>query len=128
MGADCKISRRSRGCGGRPGFLGLRDRCPAGRACSGRTAVPGALLRLRAIEELADHLFDTSPFKERAKDFNVWALTVPVPVSGVSRPSTGLHRASATGLRYDIFGSERYALSLHEQLGGSGSGTSGVGA
>jgi hypothetical protein len=61
---------------------------------------------------MATHLFTVSPFKERAGDFNVWALTVPVPVSGVSRPSTGLHRASATGLRYDIFGSERYALSV----------------
>ena len=61
---------------------------------------------------LSAHLFGISPFKERAQDFNVWALTVPVPESGVSRPSTGLHRASATGLRYDIFGSERYALSV----------------
>ena len=61
---------------------------------------------------LSAHLFSVSPFKERANDFNVWALTVPVPVSGVSRPSTGIHRASAVGLRYDIFGSERYALTL----------------
>lgn len=61
---------------------------------------------------MAEHLFTVSPFKERAKDFNVWALTVPVPVSGVSRPSTGVHRAGAVGLRYDIFGSERYALTL----------------
>lgn len=61
---------------------------------------------------LADHLFTVSPFKEREADFNVWALTVPLPESGVSRPSTGVHRASATGLRYDIFGSERYALSV----------------
>jgi hypothetical protein len=61
---------------------------------------------------MAEHLFTVSPFKERAADFNVWALTVPVPESGVSRPSTGVHHASATGLRYDIFGSERYALTL----------------
>ena len=60
----------------------------------------------------ADRLFTVSPFRERAQDFNVWALAVPVPVPGVSRPSTGIHRASATGLRYDIFGSERYALTL----------------
>ena len=43
--------------------------------------------------ELADRLFSVSPFKERAADFNVWALAVPVPESGVSRPSTGVHRA-----------------------------------
>ena len=37
---------------------------------------------------------------------------MPVPVSGVSRPSTDIHRASSVGIRYDIFGSERYALTL----------------
>ncbi|HZW19491.1 MAG TPA: IgA Peptidase M64 [Luteimonas sp.] len=61
---------------------------------------------------LADRLFSVPPFKERASDFNVWALAVPVPESGISRPSTGLHHASATGARYDIFGSERYILTL----------------
>lgn len=61
---------------------------------------------------LADRLFSVSPFKEHASDFNVWALAVPVPEPGISRPSTGLHHASATGARYDIFGSERYILTL----------------
>ena len=61
---------------------------------------------------MAEHLFTVPPFKQRAADFNVWALTVPVPESGVSRPSTGVHRATAFGVRYDIFGSERYALTL----------------
>lgn len=61
---------------------------------------------------LADRLFSVSPFKERASDFNVWALAVPVPEAGISRPSTGIHHASATGARYDIFGSERYILTL----------------
>jgi hypothetical protein len=63
-------------------------------------------------KRLADRLFSVSPFKERASDFNVWALAAPVPEAGVSRPSTGIHRASATGARYDIFGSERYVLTL----------------
>ncbi len=61
---------------------------------------------------LTDRLFATSPFRERASDFNVWALTVPSPQSGISRPSTGTYRWSALGTRYDIFGSERYALTL----------------
>jgi hypothetical protein len=60
--------------------------------------------------KLADHLFETSPFKERARDFNVWALALPTEESGVSRPSTGVHHASPLGARYDIFGSERYVL------------------
>ena len=61
---------------------------------------------------LADHLFKVSPFRERANDFNVWAMAVPTPESGVTRPSTGVHHASALGTRYDIFGSERYVLTL----------------
>jgi hypothetical protein len=61
---------------------------------------------------LSDHLFTVSPFKERAGDFNVWALMVPTPQAGVSRPSTGIFHASALGARYDIFGSERYVLAL----------------
>lgn len=61
---------------------------------------------------LADYLFTVSPFKERAQDFNVWALAVPTEKSGISRPSTGVHNPSALGTRYDIFGSERYVLTL----------------
>ena len=61
---------------------------------------------------LADHLFTVSPFKERAADFNVWAMAVPTEQSGISRPSTGVHHASRLGTRYDIFGSERYVLTL----------------
>jgi len=61
---------------------------------------------------LSAHLFTVSPFKERTGDFNVWAMAVPTQESGVSRPSTGVHHASALGTRYDIFGSERYVLTL----------------
>jgi len=64
------------------------------------------------VRRLSDHLFAVSPFKERAKDFNVWALAVPTQESGISRPSTGLHHATSLGTRYDIFGSERYVLTL----------------
>ena len=60
--------------------------------------------------KLAGHLFTVSPFRERANDFNVWAMAVPTEESGVSRPSTGVHHASPLGTRYDIFGSERYVL------------------
>jgi hypothetical protein len=61
---------------------------------------------------LSDALFATEPFRARANDFNVWALLVHTPRSGISRPSTGQHRPSALGTRYDIFGSERYVLTL----------------
>ena len=77
----------------------------------GYTAAEMGKFEARA-RELTDYLFSVSPFKERASDFNVWALAIPVPASGISRPSTGIQRTSATGARYDIFGSERYILTL----------------
>lgn len=61
---------------------------------------------------LSQHLFEVSPFKERATDFNVWAMAVPTQEPGISRPSTGVYHASALGTRYDVFGSERYVLAL----------------
>lgn len=63
-------------------------------------------------KRLSQFLFTVSPFKERAKDFNVWGLAVPTKQAGVSRPSTGKFHASTTGASYDIFGSERYVLTL----------------
>jgi hypothetical protein len=60
--------------------------------------------------ELADVLFATPPFRERRKDFNVWALAPPAAASGVSRPSTGVYRDSPIGASYDAFRSERYVL------------------
>ena len=57
-------------------------------------------------------LFATSPFKERRRDFNVWGLVPASEQSGISRPSTGVHRASPLGTTYDAFGSERYVLTF----------------
>lgn len=66
----------------------------------------------RDARRLAAILFQTSPFKERRKDFNVWALSPAATESGVSRPSTGVHRDSPLGATYDAFGSERYVLTF----------------
>lgn len=77
----------------------------------GYTAAEMGKFEARA-RALTTYLFSLSPFKERASDFNVWALAVPVPESGISRPSSGVHRASSTGARYDVFGLERYVLTL----------------
>jgi hypothetical protein len=63
-------------------------------------------------KRLAQHLFEVSPFKERANDFNVWAMAVPTQEPGVTRPSTGVYHESPLGTRYDVFGSERYVLAL----------------
>jgi len=61
---------------------------------------------------LTEALFAKSPFKERRNDFNVWALCPPSAESGISRPSTGIHRRSPLGATYDAFGSERYILTF----------------
>jgi hypothetical protein len=61
-------------------------------------------------KRLSAHLFTVSPFKERAKDFNVWALAVPTLEAGVSRPSDAKYQWSALHTRYDTFGSERYLM------------------
>ena len=61
---------------------------------------------------LSDALFAVSPFRERAKDFNVRALMAASPESGVARPSSGLYRWTPLGTRYDAFGSERYVLTF----------------
>jgi hypothetical protein len=64
---------------------------------------------------LADILFATSPFKERRSEFNVWGLCPPSEESGISRPSTGVHRRSRVGATYDAFGSERYVLTFENR-------------
>jgi hypothetical protein len=64
---------------------------------------------------LADLLFAVEPFQSRRKDFNVWALCPPAEESGISRPSTGVHRRSRIGATYDAFGSERYILTFENR-------------
>jgi hypothetical protein len=66
----------------------------------------------RDARRMTEVLFATSPFKERRRDFNVWALCPPASESGVSRPSTGIYRDSPVGATYDAFGSERYVLTF----------------
>ena len=66
----------------------------------------------RDARRLLEVLFSTSPFRERRDDFNVWGLCPPAPDSGISRPSTGVHRRTPLGTSYDAFGSERYVLTF----------------
>ena len=77
----------------------------------GYTAAEAAKFE-RDARRMTEVLFATSPFKERRKDFNVWALCPPAAESGVSRPSTGVYRDSPLGASYDAFGSERYVLTF----------------
>jgi hypothetical protein len=61
---------------------------------------------------MVDHLFATEPFKSRKADFNVRAIDLPSAKSGVNRPRTADFRRTELGVSYNIFDSERYALTL----------------
>lgn len=64
---------------------------------------------------LTEILFVTAPFQSHRSDFNVWALCPEAQESGISRPSTGVHRRSRVGATYDAFGSERYVLTFENR-------------
>jgi hypothetical protein len=57
-------------------------------------------------------LFAQEPFKSRRADFNVRALDLPSPESGVHRPNAGVFRRTPISAEYNIFDSERYVLTL----------------
>ncbi len=67
---------------------------------------------IKDAKRLAATLFAYEPYKSRKADFNVWALCPASKESGISRPSTGIHKRSALGCTYDAFGSERYILTF----------------
>ena len=62
------------------------------------------------VKRLVEVLFQHEPFKSRRGDFNVRAIDLPTPRSGVNRPRTGDFRRTPLGVSYNIFDSERYAL------------------
>jgi len=68
----------------------------------------------RDAARLTEALFAVPPFRERRRDFNVWAIDVASDESGVSRPSDGVVRRSALRATYDAFGSERYVLAFDD--------------
>ncbi len=78
----------------------------------GYTADECAAKFLPDAQRLTEALFGHEPFAARRGDFNVWGLCPPAAVSGVSRPSTGVHRRTPVGTTYDAFGSERYVLTF----------------
>ena len=78
----------------------------------GYTAAECSAKFAKDARRMADALFAVEPYRSRRKDFNVWGICPPSPESGISRPSTGVHIASPVGATYDVFGSERYVLTM----------------
>lgn len=64
------------------------------------------------VRRLVAKLFEKEPFRSRRSDFNVRAIDLASAKSGVSQPQKGRYRRTATSTDYNVFGSERYVLSL----------------
>jgi len=62
-----------------------------------------------------DILFSRSPFREHRQQFNVWGLCPAAQESGISRPSTRIHRRNPLGTTYDTFDTERYILTTENR-------------
>jgi len=60
-------------------------------------------------------LFTRSPFREHRQDFNVWGLCPSAEESGISRPSSRIHRRNPLGTSYDTFDTERYILTTENR-------------
>lgn len=69
----------------------------------------------RDARRMSRALFAVEPYRSRRADFNIWGLCPPSPKSGISRPSTGVHIATPVGATYDVFGSERYVLTMNNR-------------
>jgi hypothetical protein len=66
-------------------------------------------------KRLTEDLFSLDPFASHRSDFNVWAIDSPSEESGISRPRSGVFRASPLGTSYNSLDSERYVLSLNDR-------------
>ena len=62
-------------------------------------------------KRLVEKMFSVEPYKSRRADFNVRAIDLPTAASGIHNPRTGDARRGRLGTEYNIFDSERYALS-----------------
>ncbi|MFL6194791.1 MAG: M64 family metallopeptidase [Thermoanaerobaculia bacterium] len=67
------------------------------------------------VKRLTEALFAAEPFKSHRGDFNVRAVDLPAPASGVTDPRTGAWRKTPLGLTYNAFDSERYVLTFEDQ-------------
>ena len=64
------------------------------------------------VKRLREALFAAEPFKSRRGDFNVRALDLPSPQSGINRPNAGSFKRTPLSAEFNIFDSERYVLTF----------------
>ena len=88
---------------------------PARRSTCSSSAKATRRRRCRSSKRIVAagrHAVRHEPFKSRRSDFNVRALDLPSPQSGVNRPNAGVFRRTPLSAEYNIFDSERYVLTL----------------
>jgi hypothetical protein len=66
-------------------------------------------------KRLTEALFAIEPFKKHRAGFNVRAIDLPSPASGVTDPRTETWRKTPLGLAYNAFDSERYMLTFSDE-------------
>ncbi len=64
------------------------------------------------VKRLVETMFAVEPYRSRRGDFNVRAIDLPTAESGIHNPRTNTQRRGRLGTEYNIFDSERYALSV----------------
>jgi hypothetical protein len=64
---------------------------------------------------LAERLLGTEPFRSRRSDFNVRALFVAAPLSGITDPRAGIWVDSPLSTTFNVFDSDRYVLTLENR-------------
>ena len=62
------------------------------------------------VKRLTDVLFRTEPFRSRKMDFNVRAIDLVSPHSGISNPRAGIWNDTPLKLSYNALDSDRYVL------------------
>ena len=66
-------------------------------------------------KRLVDVMFATEPFARRKVDFSVRALFVPSPEQGIPNPRKDVWPATALGLSFNAFDSDRYVLTYENE-------------
>ncbi len=69
----------------------------------------------RDVKRYVDVLFETEPFKSRRGDFNVWAIDVVSPESGIDEPRKNIWRRTAMDVSFNSLDLPRYVLSLNNK-------------
>lgn len=66
------------------------------------------------VNSFCNNLFSTEPYKSRKSDFNIHAIQVISPESGVTDPNMGFYPNNTLKTSYCTFGHDRYALAFDE--------------